>query len=163
MSRTITLKGNPVQLSGVELKKGETCPEFALSGLDLQDFGLSTLGDKTKIICTIPSIDTPVCAEEARKFNKQVATLENVAVLIVSRDLPFAMKRWCGVEEVENVVFGSDYKHRTFGKQFGVDLESLGILTRAVFVVTPEGKISHVEYVAEVGNEPDYDAILAVL
>src|SRR5690606_39247815 len=113
---------------------------------------------KVLVISVIPSIDTPVCQVQTKRFNEEVSKLSgNVCVLTVSRDLPFAQKRWCAAEGIDQVICASDYKYRTFGKAFGVDIENIGLLTRALFVVSPEGKISYVDYVSEVGDEPNYD------
>lgn len=158
----VTLKGNPVKVTGQEVRVKEPCPDFVLTGQDLQDFSLNAFAGKAIVILSIPSVDTPVCAMETKRFSAEAKTLPNdVVVLVVSRDLPFAQKRFCGAESADNIQFGSDFKHRTFGKAFGVDLEDLGILARAAFVVDKHGRISYVEYVSEVGDEPKYEAILA--
>ena len=163
MSKTnenITLKGNPVTLSGDAVAEGSVVPDFQLTGNDLSDLSINSFQDKVVIISTLPSLDTPVCSIETKRFNEEVQSLSDVVVLAVSRDLPFTQKRWCGAEGVEDVVTASDHKHRTFGKAFGVDIEDVGILARAVFVVGKDGKVAHVEYVPEIADEPNYDAAI---
>jgi len=116
---------------------------------------------KVVVLMSIPSIDTPVCAIETKRFNQEAASLSGDVVIVgVSRDLPFALKRWCGAEGVSRVVALSDYKYRSFGKEFGVELPDLGLLARAVFVLDKAGKVAHVDYVTEVAEEPDYAAAL---
>lgn len=159
---TITLKGNPVKAAGKEVHVNDACPEFVVTGTDLTDFSLDALKGKKVIVLTIPSVDTPVCALEARRFNTMAKEFsDDVEVLVVSRDLPFALKRWCGAEGIENLRFASDFKHRSFGKAFGVDLEDIGILARAAFVIDKGSKVVYADYVSEVGDEPDYDQIVA--
>jgi thiol peroxidase len=159
----ITLKGNPVDLAGPQLKAGDAAPDFVLQGLDTKDVVPGTFAGKSMIITTIPSLDTPVCHKETKLFNERVKELPNVAVLCVSMDLPFGQKRWCGAEGVENVVCLSAHRSEKFGEDFGVLIKGGPLdrcLARAVFVVK-DGKLAHVEYVSEVANEPNYDAALA--
>lgn len=158
----ITFKGNPISVSGTELRVGDKIPDFTLTGTDLQDIGLSAFSGKVLVIACAPSLDTPVCSTQTKQFNEKAASLSgDIVVLTVSRDLPFAQKRWCGAEGVEGAVCASDYKHRSFGPQFGCVWEDAGLLCRAVFVVDKEGVIQHVEYAAEIAEEPDYHAALA--
>lgn len=159
-----TLKGNPVELAGASLKVGDMAPAFMLQGLDTKDVTLDGTAGKTRIITTIPSLDTPVCHKETKLFNDKVKELTNVAVLCVSMDLPFGQKRWCGAEGVENVTCLSAHRSEKFGEDYGVLVKGGPLdrcLARAIFVVKPDGKIAHVEYVSEVANEPNYDAALA--
>lgn len=160
----VTLKGNPVTLSGAELKTGDKAPDFKLQNNALEDVSLAQSAGKTRIIATIPSLDTSVCALETKRFNEEAGKLSNVAVLVVSTDLPFGQKRWCGAENVANVQTLSDHRTVEFGKSYGVLIQGGGLdrcLTRAIFVVCPEGTLKHVEYCAEIGSHPDYEAALA--
>ncbi|MEY4701547.1 MAG: hypothetical protein RL326_1734 [Pseudomonadota bacterium] len=157
----ITMKGNPLKVEGRCLEEGAQLPAFTLTGADLSDVTSAAFAGKVLVVVSIPSIDTPVCAIETKKFNQEASSLsDDVVIAIVSRDLPFAFKRWCGAEGVSKVVTLSDFKHRSFGKQFGVELPDLGLLARAVFVADKSGKIVHVDYVSEVADEPDYGAAL---
>jgi thiol peroxidase len=159
-----TLKGNPIDLAGNALKVGDAAPDFKLQGQDLSENTLATSAGKTRIIATVPSLDTPVCHKETKLFNEKVAGLANVQVLVVSMDLPFGQKRWCGAEGVSNVTTLSAHRCCGFGESYGVLIKGGAldrILSRAIFVVDPNGKLKHVEYVKEVAEEPNYDAALA--
>jgi len=161
-NKNITFKGEPITVSGREVKLGDAVPDFTITGTDMSDVTINTFAGKVVVLSVVPSLDTPVCAIQTRKFNEEAASLSSdVAILTVSRDLPMAQKRWCGAEGINKVVCASDYKYRNFGQAFGVDLESLGLLARAVFVVGKEGKIEYVEYVDEVAEEPQYEPVLA--
>ncbi len=160
----VTLKGNPVDLAGPKLAVGATAPEFTLQGADLKDVSLATSAGKVRIIATIPSLDTPVCHKETKQFNDAVKSLTNVQVLCVSMDLPFGQKRWCGAEGVENVTCLSAHRCTKFGEDYGVLIKGGALdrcLARAIFVVGADNKIKHVEYVAEIATEPNYEAVLA--
>ncbi len=160
----VTLKGNAVTLSGTELKVGDTAPDFNLQNNGLEDVSLATSAGKTRIIATIPSLDTSVCQLETKRFNEEAAKLEGVAILVVSTDLPFGQKRWCGAEGVDKVTSLSDHRTASFGKSYGVLISGGPLdrcLTRAIFVVGADNKIKHVEYVGEIASHPDYDAALA--
>lgn len=163
-SGAITLKGNPVDLEGPELKVGDTAPDFVVQGPDLSDVTLASSKGKTRIIASVPSLDTPVCSLETKKFNEEAAKLEGVEILIVSADLPFGQKRWCGAEGVDKITCVSDHRECSFGSNYGVKIASGPLtrcLARAVFVIGPDDKIKHVEYVPEVTQEPNYEAALA--
>ena len=163
-SAAVTLKGNPVALKGAALEIGQNAPEFSLQATDLSEVTLACSEGKTRIIATIPSLDTPVCHEETRRFNEQAGNLEDTEILVVSMDLPFGQKRWCGAEGIENVKTLSAHRCTEFGEAYGV-LISGGPLdrcfARAIFVVGADGTLKHVEYVAEIAEHPDYDAALA--
>lgn len=160
----ITFKNEPIKVGGTSLKVGDSLPNFVLTGLDLSDVTPSNFAGKNLCISVVPSIDTPICDLQTSKFNATVGQLgDNVAVLTVSMDLPFAQKRWCAARDAHAVTMASDYKYHKFGQQFGVALDSLGLLARAVFVVNGAGKITYVEYVDEVTTEPNYDAATAAL
>ncbi len=160
----VTLKGNPVDLAGPELAVGHAAPDFKLQGADLSEQTLANTAGKARIIVAIPSLDTAVCALETKKFNDAAAQHPNVAVLVVSMDLPFGQKRWCGAEGVANVQTLSAHRCTDFGEHYGVLIKGGALdrcLARAVFVVGADGKLKHVEYVKEIATEPNYDAALA--
>jgi thiol peroxidase len=161
---TVTLKGNPVQLAGNELKVGDTAPDFTLQNNALEDVTLQATAGKTRIIAAVPSLDTPVCHAETKRFNDEAAKLADAAVLVVSADLPFGQKRWCGSEGVDKVQCLSDHRTAAFGQAYGVLIKGGPLdrcLARAIFVVGPDNKIKHVEYVKEITEHPNYDAALA--
>ncbi len=164
MGHQTTFKGAPLALGGKPLKVGDMLPPFKLTGSDMQDVRSDTFKGKPLVIAAVPSLDTPTCAIETKRFNEEVAKHQkSFTVLTVSMDLPFAQKRWCGTEGVENVVTASDFKYREFGPAFGVAITDWGLLARAVFVADASGKLTHVEYVAKVEEEPDYGAALKAL
>lgn len=157
----MTFKGNPISVEGSALEVGASLPEFSLVGVDLSPVTKSDFEEKVVIVLSVPSLDTPVCDTEVKRFSEEAVSLgEDVKLLAVSRDLPFAQSRWCAAREVESVVCGSDYKERGFGKSFGTDIPEMGLLARAVFVSGKDGKIVHVDYVEELADEPDYQAAL---
>ena len=160
----VTLKGNPINLAGAALKAGDKAPEYTLQGQDLADVTPAKYAGKTTIIAVVPSLDTPVCAKETKLFNDKVKELSNVEVLVVSMDLPFGQKRWCGAEGVANVTTLSAHRCGEFGEKYGVLIKGGPLdrcLARAIFVVKPDGTLAHVEYVPEIAQEPNYDAALA--
>ncbi len=163
-SGAVTLKGGPVDLAGPELKAGDSAPDFSIQNNSLEEVTLAASAGKTRIIATIPSLDTPVCHEEAKKFNEQAGALSNVEILVVSMDLPFGQKRWCGSEGVENVSTLSAHRCSKFGEDYGVLISGGPLdrcLARAIFVVDAEGKLKHVEYVSEIAEHPNYEAAIA--
>jgi len=163
-NQNITMHGNKLKVTGTEIKEGATLPSFTLTGNDMTDVAASKFAGKVLIVLSVPSLDTPVCALEAKRFNKEATDLSSdVTILCVSRDLPFAQKRWCAAEGATRVVTASDFKYRTFGQQFGTELPDLGLLARAVFVADKSGKITFVDYVTEVAEEPKYDEVLAAV
>lgn len=157
----VTLKGNPMTLVGPELKVGDKAPDFVLKANDMSDKSLADFAGKVKIISVVPSLDTPVCDAQTRKFNEDAGSLDGVVVLTVSVDLPMAQKRWCGAAGVENVVCLSDYKDHSFGKAYGVRIKEVGLLARTVIVVDKDNTIQYVQHVPEVVDAPDYDAAMA--
>jgi thiol peroxidase len=159
----VTLKGNPVEIVGPELKAGDKAPGFLLQNNALEDVTLESTSGKTRIIASVPSLDTPVCHAETKRFNDEVAKLNNVQVLVVSTDLPFGQKRWCGAENATNVVSLSDHRTTGLGQSYGVLIKGGGLdrcLARAIFVLGPDDKIKHVEYVKEITEHPNYEAAL---
>jgi thiol peroxidase len=162
MSETkVTFQGNPLTLTGDQPAVGQEAPDFEVLGNDLSGVKLSAFRGKVCVICTVPSLDTPVCDTEVRKFNEQATSLgDDVAVLVISMDLPFAQSRWCGAAGVENVQTLSDHNQADFGNAYGVLTKELRLLARTVFVVDKEGVIRYIEVVEELTNEPDYEAAL---
>lgn len=164
----VTLGGNPVELEGNEVKVGERAPNAELVTTDLQAVTLDSYRGKVVILASVPSLDTPVCDIEARKFNEAVTRLgDDVVVLVISMDLPFAQKRWCGATGIDpgkgRMVTLSDHRIASFGRNYGVLIKDLRLLARAVFVVSKDGVIQYREIVPEVGGEPNYEAVLAVV
>jgi thiol peroxidase len=158
------MKGSPLKIEGRCVEEGMPMPAFTLTGADMADVTNASFAGKVVVFLAIPSIDTPVCAVETKRFNKEAVGLsQDVVVATVSRDLPFALKRWCAAEGVDRVVSLSDYKHRSFGKAFGVELPDLALLARAVFVADKSGKVVHVDYVTEVADEPNYAGALEAI
>ena len=163
MERTgiITFKGNPMALLGPELKVGDKAPEFQVVDNSLAPVTLASSAGKIRVISAVPSLDTPVCDTETRRFNQEAAALpENVVVLTISLDLPFAQKRWCGAAGIDRVTTLSDYRDRSFGLGYGLLIKELMLLSRAVLVLDAEGIIRYIQIVPEVTSEPDYDAVI---
>ena len=162
---TVMFKDKPVTLLGNEVKVGQAAPDFEIQkSSDMSDYTLASAAGKTRIIASVPSLDTPVCDLETKRFNEEASKLPNVEIVCVSMDLPFAQKRWCGAANIDKVITGSDHRDASFGKNYGV-LISGGpldrVLARAVFVVGPDNKLKHVEYVSSIGDHPNYDTALA--
>jgi len=160
------LKGNPVSLSGTEVKVGDAAPVVSVVGKDLSEVVVGGAKGKTQVLVVVPSLDTAVCAAEARRFNVEAAKKEGVEVSVISMDLPFAMGRFCTTEGIENLVTGSDFRHKAFANAYGVligDGPLAGLTCRAIFVVSPEGKVTYKEIVPEITAEPNYDAALSAL
>lgn len=155
----ITFKGNPVTLLGEEVKVGDQAPSFTVLANDLSE---KTLNDYSgvKLISVVPSLDTGVCDAQTRRFNEEADKLGNVKVLTVSMDLPFAQKRWCGANGIENVETLSDHREASFGKAYGALIEELRLLARSVFVVDSSNKVTYVQYVPEATDHPDYESAL---
>jgi thiol peroxidase len=159
------LKGNPFETVGTLPAVGSVAPEFNLSAGDLSDLTSASLAGKRVVLNIFPSIDTPTCATSVRKFNEQAASLDNVAVVCVSADLPFALGRFCGAEGIDNVKVGSAFRS-SFGDDYGVNFATgplTKLLSRSVVVLDTDGKVLHTEQVAETADEPNYSAALAVL
>ena len=162
---TVKFKDSVLTLLGSEVKVGQAAPDFKVQkSADMSDYTLASGAGKTRIIATVPSLDTPVCDVEAKRFNEEASKLANVEVVVVSMDLPFAQKRWCGASSVDKIITASDHREASFGKNNGL-LISGGpldrVLARAVFVVGADNKVKHVEYVGSIGEHPNYDAALA--
>ena len=157
----ITMKGNPLTLVGSDPSIGDAVPDITLFDNNLSPVKLSSFKDKVCIISVVPSLDTPVCDMQTRKFNSEAANLgDDVAILTVSMDLPFAQKRWCGAAGVDKVVTLSDHRDAAFGEAFGVLIKELRLLARAIFVYDRQGTLQYKQLVKEVSQEPDYAAVL---
>ncbi len=160
----VTFKNKPVTLLGNEVKVGDQAPDFTVLANDLTPVTLKDSEGKIRLFATVPSLDTGVCDAETRRFNEEAAKLgDDVIVYTVSVDLPFAQKRWCGAAGIDRVVTVSDHKDLSFGQAYGVVIEELRLLARAVFVVDREGVVRYVEYVPEVTNHPNYEAAIAAV
>jgi thiol peroxidase len=161
-SGIITFKGNPMTLLGPELQVGDKAPGFTVVDNGLAPVSLATYAGKIRIISAVPSLDTPVCDTETRRFNQEAANLPgNVVLLTISMDLPFAQKRWCGAAGIDRVITLSDYQERSFAQAYGLLIDELKLLTRAVFIVDATDTIRYIQLVPEVTSEPDYAAVLA--
>lgn len=157
----VTMKGNPVNLIGSLPEIGQSIPEATLAGNDLSDVTLSSFKGKKLIISVVPSLDTGICDLQTKRFNAEAKNLgDDVAVLTVSVDLPFAQKRWCGATGSDHVITASDYKTRTFGKDYGLLIDGLYLLARAIFVVDADGVLKYSQVVPEITTEPNYDEVL---
>lgn len=162
----ITLKGNPVNISGNLPLKGKQAPDFSLAKSDLSNLKLSELMGKKVILNISPSLDTSVCATSVRKFNQLAAGKTNVLVLAITKDLPFAHSRFCTTEGITNVVTLSGFRNKDFGKTYGIDILDgpfEGLYARSIVVIDESGKVVYTQLVPEIATEPDYDAALAAL
>lgn len=156
-----TLKGNPITLIGPELKAGDRAPDFRLNKDLMTEATLSDYKGKIKLISVVPSLDTGVCDAQTKRFNEEAANLgDNVVILTVSADLPFAQARWCGANGIEQVETLSDYKTNSFGRDYGVLIKEIALDMRSIFVVDQEDNIQYVQYVKEMTDHPDYDAAI---
>jgi thioredoxin-dependent peroxiredoxin len=156
-----TMRGNPLTLIGPELKAGDSAPDFKLVDNSLKNVSLADTGRNVRIISVVPSLDTPVCDAQTKRFNEEAAKLPGVDILTVSMDLPFAQKRWCGAFGVDKVRMLSDHRDGSFGTNYGTLIKDLRIESRAIFVLDQKNTIRHAEYVKEVADFPDYDTALA--
>jgi thioredoxin-dependent peroxiredoxin len=154
---SITFKGKPVTLIGNEVKVGDKAPNFSVLANDLSVVTLENTKGNVRLISVVPSLDTGVCDAQTRRFNEEAAKLENVKVLTVSVDLPFAQKRWCGAAGIENVQTLSDHRDLSFGEAYGIAIQELRLLARAVFVIDSNDVVTYAEYVSEATNHPNYE------
>lgn len=164
-SGVITFKGNPMTLAGEDIAVGSPAPEFKLHYAEagLQELSLNDLKGKPTMISVVPSLDTPTCAVQTKRFNQEIASLgDKINAVTVSRDLPFAQARFCGAEDIK-MRTASDYQTHEFGQDYGLTIEELKLLTRAVIVLDGEGNVAYKEIVSEVTEEPDYDAAMAAI
>lgn len=159
---SVTFKGNPVPLSGEPPQVGQSAPPFELVANDMSTVTLDDSKGRVRIISVVPSIDTGVCSIETARFNREMDKLpDSIIGYTVSVDTPFAQKRWCGAENIEKMKLLSDFKGQKFARDWGVYLSDLGIMARCVFIVDGDGKIAYSQLVPEVGQEPDYDEVIA--
>lgn len=161
----ITLQGNPIHTSGDLPAKGSKAPAFKLTKTDLSELSSADLADKTVVLNIFPSVDTPTCAASVRHFNESMSKLDNVEVLCVSADLPFAQQRFCGAEDLDRVTPVSVFRSEAFGQDYGVKIVDgplAGLMARSV-VVIKNGEVVHTELVAETADEPNYDAALSAV
>lgn len=162
MGRTTTLKGNPLDLEGPELAVGDRAPDATLRKSLVADEKLSAFSGKTRILSVVPSLDTPVCALQTKRFNEEAANLPDVEFITISCDLPTAQERFCGAEgiDTEKLHVLSDHKLTEFGKAYGTLIPALRVLCRAVFVIGSDDTIRYAEYVPEIAEHPNYEAVL---
>jgi thiol peroxidase len=159
----VTLKGNPFQLAGNMPAVGDAAPDFKVLKEDLSEVSLKDFAGKNKVLVAVPSLDTPVCQKETREFNSRASAMKDTAVIVISGDLPFAMKRFCSTEGLENVVTGSQFRDFSFSRAYGTHLAEgplAGLSARAVFVVDKNDKVVYSELVPDIGSEPEYDRVL---
>ncbi len=162
-SQLVTFLGNPMTLIGEQVKVGDKAPNFTVLGNDLKPIELANFENSIRIISAVHSVDTGICAQQTKRFNQAAANLENVSIITISCDLPFAMKRFCGAEGIEKVVTASDHKNTDFSIKYGLLIEELRLTARAVIVVDKDDTVRHVEIVREIASEPDYDKALEVV
>jgi thioredoxin-dependent peroxiredoxin len=159
---SVTFKGNSLTLLGREIRVGDRAPDFRVIDNGMKPATLENFKGKIKIVCSVPSLDTPVCSTETHRFNEEAGKLpENVAVLTISMDLPFAQSRWCAAAGIDKVKTFSDYQDRSFALAYGVLIKELRLLSRAVFIVDPQDIVRYMELVPEITNEPDYERVLS--
>lgn len=157
----VTMRGNPLTLLGPELAPGDPAPDFRLLDTRMKEVTLADSKGRTRILSVVPSLDTPVCDQQTRRFDQEAAALgEDVVVYTVSADLPFAAGRWCGAAGADAVQCLSDHRSMSFGDAYGTHVKELRLDARAVFVVDPSDRIVHAEYVAEISDPPNYEAAL---
>ncbi|PLS14845.1 thiol peroxidase [Bacillus sp. M6-12] len=157
---SITFKNNPVTLLGNEVKVGDQAPNFTVLANDMSEVTLNDTKGSVRVISVVPSIDTGVCDAQTRRFNEEASNLGDVKILTISVDLPFAQKRWCAAAGIENVQTLSDHRDLSFGEAYGVHIQELRLLARAIFVIDSSDKVTYVEYVSEATNHPDYEAAI---
>ena len=159
-----TLKGKPLTLLGPRLAPGDTAPDFHALDKDFQPVRLGDTPRKVRIFSVVPSLDTPVCDRQSRRFNQEAGSFgDRVAVYTVSRDTPFAQSRWCGAADATNMTVLSDLRDGSFGLNWGVQIEEMGLLARSVFVVDPDGIVHYAQYVPEFADLPEYEPVLAAV
>lgn len=157
---TVTFKGNPMELVGSEVKVGDKAPDFTVLANDLSEVKLGDFAGQVKLISVVPSVDTGVCSVQTKRFNEAVAELNNVQVLTLSADLPFAQARWAAENNLGNAKIYSDHRDLSFGEAYGVVMKDLRLLARSVFVIDSNDQVVYAEYVSEGTNHPEYDAAI---
>jgi thioredoxin-dependent peroxiredoxin len=163
MERTAatTLRGNPLTVLGPQLQPGDRAPDFHAVDDGLKPVDLAATGNGVRVFSVVPSLDTPVCDAQTKRFNEESGKLPNVSIYTISMDLPFAQKRWCGAFGVDHVKMISDHREGSFGQAYGTLIKDLRIMSRAIFVVDPGNTVRYVEYVKEVADHPNYESALA--
>jgi thiol peroxidase len=157
----VTFQGNPVTLVGSEIKAGNKAPDFTVLNNELKPVNMSDYDGKIKILSIFPSVDTGVCSKQNHRFNEEASKLtDDIVILAISNDLPFALSRFCGAEGIDKVITLSDHKDLDFGMKYGFLIEEMRLLARGVVVVDKDNTVKHVEYVPEIGQEPDYDTAI---
>jgi thiol peroxidase len=160
----VTFKGNPITLLGNEVKTGEDAPDFKVLDAELNEKGLADFNDKIKLIASVPSLDTPVCDLQIKRFNDEAVKIsKGVVILFISMDLPFAQKRFCQEFNIKKVKTFSDHRDGDFGVKYGVLIKELRLLARAIFIIDKENKVRYVQYVKDITDQPDYDGALNTL
>ena len=158
------MQGVPLTLVGDEIRIGDKAPDFKVTANDLSTVTMSSYEGRTILISAVPSLDTPVCDTETKRFNETAATLSSdIVILTVSMDLPFAQARWCQAGAIEHVVTLSDYREASFGKAYGVLIDELRLLARALFLIDRTGIVRYIQLVPEIADEPDYEAVAAAI
>jgi len=164
VANAVTMKGNPVTLVGDEIQIGQNAPDCTLVANDLSDFQLSSLKGKKVILSVVPSLDTAICDLQTKRFNQEASNLgDDVAIVTISMDLPFAQKRWCGATGSDKIITVSDHRDAAFGEAYGLIVKGMRLLTRAIFVVDAEGNVQYKQIVPEITDEPNYDEVLEAL
>ena len=160
----VTLKGSPVTLIGAEVKAGQKAGDFNVLDNELKEKTLADFKGKIKLIASVPSLDTPVCDSEIKRFNDETSKLsKDLAIIFISMDLPFAQKRFCQEFEINKIKTLSDHREANFGTNYGVLIKELRLLARAIFLIDKDDNVTYAEYVKEVGTPPNYDAALAAI
>ena len=166
MKRTgaVTMKGAPLTLTGSEIQPDQKAPDFKVLSDTMEEVGLDRFNGKIKLIASVPSLDTPVCDLEIKRFNDEAANISNdIVIIFISMDLPFAQKRFCQAYDIKKVKTFSDHRDASFGTGYGVLVKELRLLSRAIFIIDKSDTVKYVEYVKEMGSHPDYDKALAAL
>lgn len=158
-----TFLGQPVHFEGKQLQVGDQAPDFSLIATDLSRKTLADFAGKKKVISVVPSIDTGICSTQTRRFNQELSDRDDTVVITISMDLPFAQKRWCGAEGLENAHMLSDYFAQSFGKSYALLMEEWHLLARAVLVLDGDNRVTYTEYVDNINSEPDFEAALAAV
>ncbi|MFC6651858.1 thiol peroxidase [Paenibacillus rhizoplanae] len=159
-----TFKGNPITLVGPQLKAGDSAPQFTVSKNLLEDVTLTDYAGKIKLISVVPSLDTGVCDAQTRRFNSEASGLgDDVVILTISTDLPFAQARWCGAAGIDSVITLSDHKETSFGQAYGVLIKEFRLDMRSIFVVDKNDTLAYVEYLGEMAEHPDYEAAISAV
>ena len=162
-TRTTKMRGKPMALAGPEIMVGQKAPDFRLQGNDLSEVGLSQTKGKARLLSVVVSLDTPVCDLQTQRFEEETAKFKDVVIYAISMDLPFAQARYCGAHNIKNLQTLSDHRDASFGRAYGVLIEDMRLLSRAIFIIDRDDVVKYVEYVPEATQHPDYDKAIAAL